>query len=183
MDIAEIITVRIHHPLIFSSILNPTQPSSRIYHSHLDHELYVHIRQNPVVFIWETLNHSPVLGARFAISFYVQTAPPFSSINLAHILLQFSSFYTARYHTGFTLLGIAFKLGISSIYGVLLYNEGLRAAYEGVLSRARQHPRWQLPITVWPLHEPNRHLLRQSMLQHILETSQFVLDPFLQNYY
>ncbi|RXW16139.1 hypothetical protein EST38_g9716 [Candolleomyces aberdarensis] len=78
--------------------------------------------------------------AKFAVVFSIHTEPPFDSLALAYLLLDFPRRY---YHEGkqrFFLVDLCYELGVGGVHGVLFYDVGLDLVHDNVIAKKVNDP-------------------------------------------
>jgi hypothetical protein len=112
-------------------------------------------------------------GARFSVSFYIQSGPPFSAVDLARTIIRFTGLYRIRHQCGFNLLGLSFSMGLQGVYGVLLFGGEFAPVYEAISADSRNKYKLdeeEYTATIWPRRKMNRHLICTDIISKVIDT-------------
>ncbi|RXW18899.1 hypothetical protein EST38_g6962 [Candolleomyces aberdarensis] len=85
-------------------------------------------------------DQEPPEKAKFAVVFSIHTEPPFDSLALAYLLLEFPRRYYAEGKGRFFLLDLCYELGMGGVHGVLFYDGGLAHVHDKIIPKKVNDP-------------------------------------------
>ncbi|KAH7904540.1 hypothetical protein BJ138DRAFT_1119321 [Hygrophoropsis aurantiaca] len=130
-------------------------PRSSVYISELSVALALRKFPPAAVLTWRDISTvSPFRKkAAFAVTFYIRTHHPFSSIDFAVFLAYFMRTYPPTNFHRAPLQRISYVLRPDGVCGVLLCGEAVMYAFSDVVQLARRDPSTTIsgwPVTTWP---------------------------------
>jgi hypothetical protein len=107
-----------------------------------------HARPTPTLFLWDRVHAGSHYfpQAQFQVYFYIRTAPPFSELDLAWVLLKFSDVHTGPSNVQLRIVGMTYTMSHTHIIGVIFFDKSLASAFESVVEYAfllRDTERWR----------------------------------------
>ncbi|KAJ7061703.1 hypothetical protein C8F01DRAFT_1369193 [Mycena amicta] len=154
------------------SIPNIIAPGSHRYLTHPTTEAVQQAKAAPILFLWlkaDNIMPFRTKGAVYAIAFAIWSTPTNQILDLALLLTRFQDMYIRENdYTTFNLVNLSYRVCEVGTYGLLLYDNGLAAAYHNaeLTSNATLH---DFPVSAWP---PNANASRIIMDSNIYELLQ-----------
>ncbi|KAH7919837.1 hypothetical protein BV22DRAFT_1133557 [Leucogyrophana mollusca] len=142
---------------LFQSLCALLTPHSCVYINDLSIALALRTSSPAAVLAWRSLSAASPFQkkAAFAVTFYLRTHLPFSSIDLAQLLTYFTrTFPPSANIRGVALHGLSYSLRPDGVCGILLCGKPLQYAYNSAIESAKRDPSkysisgW--PVSTWP---------------------------------
>ncbi|KAF8125551.1 hypothetical protein K438DRAFT_1648488, partial [Mycena galopus ATCC 62051] len=135
-----------------------------------------------VLFIWVTVSDLlPQIScpnAAYTVAFFSPSSAPFQCVDMSYILLRFMDKYIrGGNYQRFNLVSLSYKLGPTGSFGILVFDNGLRTAYQQARLRARashNYFRRQFlhPISTWASN--STRLKRSDVVTALMENARWV---------